>query len=241
MSEKAPANNGTEPPVHDSYLVELMALAEEYNEDRKLLRIATAVAVVFHIVLFMIHFPEMATKVHAAQKQERKIFVVQQPKFKPPEVRKQVEVLKPRTVRVPIPDPTPDEPEPVREIEPEESLPDVVPDDVIFGVPDAPPAPVEDTGPIRVGGQIKEPRKIHEVKPIYPEIARKARMEGVVILEITVDKQGNVRDVKILRSLPMGLTEAAVEAVKQWKYEPSTLNGRPVEVLVTVTVTFRLQ
>ncbi|NWG01083.1 MAG: hypothetical protein HXY19_09090, partial [Thermoanaerobaculaceae bacterium] len=100
MSEKAPANNGTEPPVHDSYLVELMALAEEYNEDRKLLRIATAVAVVFHIVLFMIHFPEMATKVHAAQKQERKIFVVQQPKFKPPEVRKQVEVLKPRTVRV---------------------------------------------------------------------------------------------------------------------------------------------
>jgi len=157
------------------------------------------------------------------------------------EVRKKVEVLKPRTVRVPIPDPTPDEPEPVREIEPEESLPDVVPDDVIFGVPDAPPAPVEDTGPIRVGGQIKEPRKIHEVKPIYPEIARKARMEGVVILEITVDKQGNVRDVKILRSLPMGLTEAAVEAVKQWKYEPSTLNGRPVEVLVTVTVTFRLQ
>jgi len=241
MSDKAPAENTAAPPVQDSYLAELMTLAEEYNEDRKLLRIATVAAVVFHIVLFMIHFPEMAAKVHAAQKQERKIFVVQQPKFKPPEVRKQVEVLRPRTVRVPIPDPTPDEPEPVRQIEPEETLPDVIPDDAIFGVPDAPPAPVEETGPIRVGGQIKEPRKVHEIKPVYPEIARKARVEGVVILEITVDKQGNVRDVKVLRSLPMGLTESAVEAVKQWKYEPSTLNGRPVEVLITVTVTFRLQ
>ncbi len=218
-----------------------MTLAEEYNQDKKLLRIAGIVAVVFHVGLFMIHFPDVAAKVQAAQKQERKIFVVQQPKFKPPEVKKQVEVLRPRTVRVAIPDPTPDEPEPVREIEPDEVLPDVIPDDAIFGVPDAPPAPVEDTGPIRVGGQIKEPRKTVEVRPVYPEIARKARVEGIVILEITVDKQGNVKDVKVLRTLPMGLTEAAQEAVRQWKYEPSTLNGRPVEVLITVTVTFRLQ
>jgi protein TonB len=95
-------------------------------------------------------------------------------------------------------------------------------------------------GPFRLGGQVKEPRRIREVKPIYPEEARKARVEGVVILEIIVDKLGNVRDPQVLRPLPMGLTEAAIDAVRQWKYEPSTLDSRPVEVYMIVTVTFRL-
>lgn len=240
MSDKAPAKpNQPEPQVQDGTLAELVTLAQEYDQDRKVLRWAFTIAAIFHVIIFMIRFPSFVNAAKDSQKQQRKIFVVQQPKFKPPE-QKQVEVIKPRTVKVPIPDPTPDEPEPVRQIEPDEELPDVIPDDAIFGVPDAPPEP-EPEGPIRVGGKIKEPRKTREVKPIYPEIARKARIEGVVILEITVDKQGNVKDVKVLRQLPMGLTEAAVTAVKQWKYEPSTLNGRPVEVLVTVTVTFRLQ
>ncbi|GBC79716.1 hypothetical protein HRbin09_00942 [bacterium HR09] len=92
-----------------------------------------------------------------------------------------------------------------------------------------------------MGGKIAEPRKIVHVAPTYPEIARKARIEGVVILEIIVDKAGNVRDVRVLRGLGMGLTEAAVEAVRQWRYEPATLNGRPVEVYITVTINFRLQ
>jgi protein TonB len=246
MKENTPSEKTTREGVdeqdlaRDGTLAELVLLSEEYKQDNRIMRISIAIAVVFHIVLFVIHFPEMTSRAEAAEKHERKIFVVQQPKFKPPEVEKKVEILKPRVVRVPIPDPTPDEPEPIRELEPEEQVPDVVPDDAIFGVPEAPPAP-EPTGPIRVGGQIKEPRKTHEVRPLYPEIARKARIEGVVILEITVDKQGNVENVKVLRGLPMGLTEAAVDAVKQWKYEPSTLNGRPVEVLVTVTVRFSLQ
>jgi len=239
MSDKAPDTSVQPDQVQDGTLAELVTLAQEYDQDRKVLRWAFTIAAIFHVVIFMIRFPSFVSAEKADQKQQRKIFVVQQPKFKPPE-QQRVEVVKPRTVKVPIPDPTPDEPEPVRQIQPEEDLPDVIPDDAIFGVPEAPPEPV-DEGPIRVGGKIKEPRKTREVKPVYPEIARKARIEGVVILEITVDKQGNVTDVKVLRQLPMGLTEAAVEAVKQWKYEPSTLNGRPVDVLVTVTVTFRLQ
>jgi len=241
MSTKSSEVTGPTPEeIQDGTLANLVFLSEEYRQDARILRIAGAVAVVFHIVLFLINFPEMTKSALADQRQKQKIFVVQQPKFKPPEVEKKIEILKPRVVRVPIPDPTPDEPEPIRELQTDDQLPDVIPDDAIFGVPDAPPAPV-DEGPIRVGGQIKEPRKIKEVKPVYPEIARKARIEGVVILEITVNKQGKVRDVKVLRGLAMGLTEAAVEAVKQWEYEPSTLNNRPVEVLVTVTVRFNLQ
>lgn len=241
MSAKGSPMAGRPPEeIQDGTLANLVFLSEEYRQDSRILRIAGAVAVVFHIVLFLIHFPEMTKAALADQRQKQKIYVVQQPKFKPPEVEKKIEILKPKVVKVPIPDPTPDEPEPIRELQTDDDLPDVVPDDAIFGVPDAPPAPV-DEGPIRVGGQIKEPRKTREVKPLYPEIARKARIEGVVILEITVSKQGKVRDVKVLRGLAMGLTEAAVEAVKQWEYEPSTLNGRPVEVLVTVTVRFNLQ
>ncbi len=241
MSSKSSEPAGQAPDeIQDGTLANLVLLSEEYRQDARLLKVAGAVAVACHIVLFLIHFPEMTKAALADQRQKQKIFVVQQPKFKPPEVEKKVEILKPRVVRVPIPDPTPDEPEPIRELQTDDQLPDVVPDDAIFGVPDAPPAPV-DEGPIRVGGQIKEPRKTREVKPVYPEIARKARIEGVVILEITVSKQGKVRDVKVLRGLAMGLTEAAVDAVKQWEYEPSTLNGRPVEVLVTVTVRFNLQ
>ena len=240
MSDKAPNSKVETPKVQDTYLAELSTLAEEYNQDRKILRYAFIAAAAFHVVLFMITFPSMSGKLEAGQKKQRKIFVVQQPNFKPPEVQKKVETLKPRTVKVPIPDPTPDEPEPVRNLDTQEEAPQVVPDEQIFGVPDAPPEP-EPEGPIRVGGQIKEPKTLRKIPPTYPEIARKARIEGVVILEATIDKQGNVENVKVLRGLPMGLTEAAVEAVKQWKYEPSTLNGKPVEVLMTVTVTFRLQ
>jgi TonB family protein len=240
MTEKPPANNGNT-QIQDGTLAELVLLAEEYRRDNNLMRISLVIAAVFHVILFMINFPEFASRAQADPRKQRKIFVVQQPKFKPPEVQQKQEILKPRQVRVPIPDPTPDEPEPVREIEPEDRVMVDIPDDAIFGIPTEPPAPVvEHDQPIRVG-QIQEPRKLREVKPIYPDVARKARIEGIVILEIIVNREGTVRDVKILRGLPMGLTEAAVDAVKQWKYEPSTLNGRPVEVLITVTARFSLQ
>ena len=237
--EKTPQGSD-EHQAHDGMLSELADFAEQYRRDRRLLRIAMAVAAGFHVVLFLIHFPEMTREAKAGVERERKIFVVQQPKFKPPEVQQQQQIMRPRQVRVPIPDPTPDEPEPIREIAPEEDVQVAAPDDAIFGVPDAPPAPQE--GPIRVGfGQMKEPKKLVDTKPIYPETARRARLQGVVILEIIVDKQGSVRSWKVLRPLSLGLTEAAIEAVKQWKYEPPMYNGRPVEVLITVTMRFSLQ
>jgi protein TonB len=115
---------------------------------------------------------------------------------------------------------------------------------VLGGVPHAPevtPTPVpEPTAPLRVGGEIKEPKVIDQIQPQYPEAARRARIQGPVILELIVDKQGKVRDVRVLRGLPLGCTESAVEAVRRWKYSPSLLNGRPVEVYVILTVHFRM-
>jgi protein TonB len=106
---------------------------------------------------------------------------------------------------------------------------------VVGGLPDAPP-PVQ---AVRVGGQIKEPKKLKNVNPTYPDIAKQARVQGVVILECTISPQGKVTDVKVLRSIPL-LDQAAMEAVKQWVYTPTLLNGVPVPVIMTVTVNFKL-
>jgi periplasmic protein TonB len=100
---------------------------------------------------------------------------------------------------------------------------------------------VVDEAPIRIGGEVVPPELINRVQPVYPEIARKARVQGVVIVEAIIDKQGNVTDCRILRGLPMGISEAAVAAIQRWKYRPATLNARPVAVYLTVTVTFTLQ
>lgn len=102
--------------------------------------------------------------------------------------------------------------------------------------PEAPKAP---SGPVRVGGEIREPRKIKNVNPVYPELAKRARAQGVVILECTISAEGTVTDVKVLRGQPM-LDQAAIDAVRKWVYEPTQLNGIPVPVVMTVTVNFRL-
>jgi len=85
-----------------------------------------------------------------------------------------------------------------------------------------------------------EPRKIKDVPPVYPENAASARVQGVVILEITIQPDGIVGDAKVLRSTPL-LDEAALAAVKQWIYEPTLLNGVAVPVITTATVTFSLK
>jgi TonB family protein len=92
---------------------------------------------------------------------------------------------------------------------------------------------------VRVGGSIPEPRKIRNVTPAYPDIAKQARVQGVVILEATIGPRGDVTAVRVLRGIPL-LDEAAIEAVKQWEYEPTLLHGVPVPVIMTVTVNYKL-
>jgi protein TonB len=105
----------------------------------------------------------------------------------------------------------------------------------------APPPPEPSEGPLRVGGDVKAPVAINRAKPDYTDSARKAHTTGVVIVEAIVSKQGQVEQVKVLKGLPMGLSEQAVEAVKKWRFHPGTLNGEPVEVIFTLTVNFTLE
>lgn len=93
---------------------------------------------------------------------------------------------------------------------------------------------------VRVGGRVKPPTKVKDVAPVYPAIARSARVEGVVIVEATVGEDGKVIDARVLRSVPM-LDQAALDAVQQWEYTPSLRNGIPVPVVMTVTINFKLQ
>jgi protein TonB len=100
--------------------------------------------------------------------------------------------------------------------------------------PPLPPAPV------RVGGEIRPPQKVTDVAPSYPPLARAAHVEGIVILEATIGEDGGVRDVRLLRSIPL-LNAAAIEAVRQWRFTPTLLNGQPVPIVMTVTVAFNLR
>ena len=148
-----------------------------------------------------------------------------------------------------------------REIKPEPPAPDTgskgVPGGVVGGVPGGvvggivgglseapppppPPPPPAPTAPVRVGGNIKPPTKIKNVNPTYPPIAQSARVQGIVIIEATIGQNGTVQEAKVLRSIPL-LDQAALDAVKQWQFTPTLLNGVPVPVVMTVTVNFTLQ
>jgi len=94
--------------------------------------------------------------------------------------------------------------------------------------------------PVRIGGDVKEPKKIKHVPPVYPDDALAARVQGVVILEAIIDENGDVFDAKVLRSVPL-LDQAAVDAVRQWRFTPTLLNNVPVQVIMTVTVNFSLK
>lgn len=110
----------------------------------------------------------------------------------------------------------------------------VIPDE-----PLPPPAPAR-VAPVRVGGSVRPPQKIRDAAPVYPAVAAAARVEGMVILEAVIGEDGRVSDVRVLRSTPL-LDQAAIDAVRQWQFTPTLLNGQPVPVVMTVTVNFRLQ
>ena len=110
----------------------------------------------------------------------------------------------------------------------------------------APPAAPPDmrSGPprrIRVGGNVQQTKLVHQVQPIYPERAQAQGIQGIVLLEAVIWKNGSIGAMRVLNKLAdPELVDAAVEAVKNWRYEPTLLNGQPIEIVTTITVNFRL-
>lgn len=212
--------------------------------EKSSLRIAVLVALVLHILLFVAYIPDIGSTIHYVGT-ERQVYVVQPVRFKPPPPQSQQQIPKrpERKKKIPIPDPTPDEPEPIQ-LE-EIDIPDADFDseiDEAFGIPQGPAAfGVTGPGPFRVGGDVLPPKKIFAPQPHYTEDARQGRVQGVVLLEAVIDVDGSVVNVKVLKGLPMGLTESAAETAKTWKFEPATRNGEPVAVYLNLTVRFSLQ
>jgi len=245
MNQKYPAQPGGE-RITDRAInfkeygpVSYMADIEEVGN--KPLKVSALLSIVIHMLLLWIVFPESKAVIEEGARKEQRAVVIKRftppppPKQEPPKAKT---TIKTRTATVPIPDPTPDEQEPYREyaVIEEHTAPST---DVDFEIdlPDNPP------GPLRVGGDVKAPIKVEAPPPVYPELARKARIQGIVIVEAVIDKDGNVIKAKVLRSpgAHFGFDQAAINAVKQWKFKPGTQNGKPVDVIFTLTVIFKLE
>jgi protein TonB len=104
-----------------------------------------------------------------------------------------------------------------------------------------PAAPVaQPRAPVRVGGRVRPPRLLSKLSPVYPPLAKQTRVQGVVTIDAVIDTEGNVVEMRVVSGHPL-LISAALETVKQWKYEPTYLNDQPIAVKLIVTVTFQLE
>jgi protein TonB len=117
---------------------------------------------------------------------------------------------------------------------------------IISSAPVAPPPPPKVEAPkavapqrIRVGGNVQKANLINAPKPVYPPLAKQARIQGTVKLNAIIDKEGNIQQLTVVSGHPL-LIPSALEAVKQWKYKPTLLNGEPVEVITQIDVNFTL-
>lgn len=215
------------------------------------MRIATlGLSIVAHLVLLclVLGIPLLATvelpEPHRAVEFVHVMSTVISPPPPPPRPREPV--VRPSSTAVPIEEPQGIPAEPAQVLpEPIDIGPSLI-DGVLIGdaidpnpVPPAPPVR-EPRAPVYVGGAITRPERIRDVPPVYPQVARDAKIDGTVILEAVIATDGTVRDVRVLRSRPL-LDEAAIDAVRQWLFTPTLLNGEPVPVVMTVTVTFRLR
>jgi len=105
--------------------------------------------------------------------------------------------------------------------------------------PPPPPPPPKPVGPQKIGGNVVAANLINPVKPVYPPLAKMARQQGTVKFEAMISKEGTIEDLKLISGPPL-LVQAAMDAVKQWRYKPTILNGEPTEVQTTIDVNFSL-
>ena len=216
-------------------------LSFEDADDRRRRAWCWGIAILLHVGLFAVSFPTIEKGIEE-RVTEDKVYVISQPRFKPPEVRP-VEIPRERARKVAIPDPTPDAPEPIRQVAELRPVVDDLSDlDVVYDTPAPPPAPEpEPVGPYKVGGEVSRPVKVSGPEPRYSEIARRARIQGVVVIRAIIDKTGSVVDIRVVDGLGFGLDEATVSAVERWRFEPARRRGEPVDVVLDLRVEFNLR
>jgi protein TonB len=105
--------------------------------------------------------------------------------------------------------------------------------------PAAPPPPKQAPTRIRLGGNVQQAKLVSQPMPVYPPLARQARIQGNVVLHAIISKDGHVEQLSVISGHPL-LIQSALDAVRQWRYQPTLLNGDPVEVDTTITVTFTM-
>jgi protein TonB len=195
---------------------------------RRLITRALIAALALHATVLIARMPDWGpepVRVDAPQEQQMKVQFLRPP---PPPPKTPPKPPEPERKKIPRPDPTPDEPEPIKEPPPPPTPPTEL---------TAPPAPVapQDMGPVRVSpGQ--GPGLIKKVEPVYPPIARTARMQGTVVVDAVIRQDGTVSDVKVLKSSNPLFEQACVDAVRQWRFTPGSQ-----DVILTVTVNFTLR
>lgn len=240
----------------------LNVYALDYSNSRPL-RVALILAVAFHVILFLVSLPFLRSQVLVPTQE---VLVLKQlalpslPKGgSPPQPEIPRPKPKPKPVIVPIPDPTPFEPEPIREeITLETPLVEEQFAELDIGDIAAPGRGMAGSGPgmssgegpaagtgegvYTLGSGVTPPELIVQTTPPYTDAAIKAKAQGTVLLQAIIRKDGRVTDFKVLRGLGFGLEERAIEEIaSNWRFRPGTLNGRPVDVLATIEVTFTLR
>ncbi len=217
---------------------ETLQKTKEYlkKKDRMIMDWMIILAILFHLVLLYLIIPDIqATRKWSKTRNDFMELNRYKPPPPPPEEKKEEKKKKKKkkVLAKPIPEPEMDKSEPVVIDEETEIVYDT--DELDEEDIEAPPSE-----PVRVGGDVKAPKCIKRVNPKYPDVARRAHIQGFVILEAVITKDGDVRDVKVVKSLISYCDEAAIEAVKQWKFEPGTQNDTPIDVIMNLTVVFKL-
>jgi TonB family protein len=243
---------------HKETLYDLMV-----HEEKRPIKVAIVAAVIFHLLLFIVRFPQLMSNVITIQDTVVEIRQLARPAAqrggqpKPRQAPPQTSVPKPKPVFVPVPDLTPNDPEPIYE-EQEEILPDLKGQlstqlslGDIYGPPSASgggSGPLDGTGGgtggdgvYTVGAGVIGPEAIQAPIPQYTNDAIRNRISGVVLLYGIVRRNGRVDSLKVIRGLGYGLDEEALETVAtKWRFKPAMKEGRPVDCYVTIEVKFTL-
>jgi len=233
------------------------------HDDKRPMRTAIIVAVIIHVFFFVVRFPHLVSNIISAQDTIVEIKQLARPaakrggKDRPKPVIPRKSIPKPSPVFMPVPDLTPDDPEPVYE-ELEETVPYLkgqLSTELSLGDIYGPPSGGGDgSGPLdgggggtggdgvyAVGAGVIAPEPIHAPKPQYTNEGVRNRISGVVLLYGIVRRNGRVDSLKVVRSLGYGLDEEALSTVAtKWKFKPAIKDGRPVDCYVTIEVNFSL-